>query len=564
MPAAEFVRVRLRRLWEEGRAHPELVWLIAIVAIGGAARFATLGVQSFDSGETVTAGRILRSSYAATFHAYSTIERSGPLYYTLAWAWSKAFGVGEIDLRSLSAIFGTATIPVAYLIGRELRSRRVGLIAAALATAGPDLFWYSQEARSYPLFIFFTGLGVYFFVRALRQPSARNLTGWGVASALALCSHYFSAFAIGLEALWLLGAAWRHRSALRPPLIAVGAVSAVGFALLPLAIHQEGSGRHNGFTAIPVLERGAASLVKFMTGEGPSTSGKWADLPSTSRVLGVVAIVVCLASISILLANLGREDRRRATAVASVAAGAFVLPLALALAGLDYVEPRNLLASLLPLLALSAAGVNVAGRLLVRRLGRVPAGLAPGVALALSVAMVVLTSADPQLQRDDWRGLSELVAHRGRPGILLTQPPNAGKPLDYYFGRALPRLAPPDFPCGVRTRRIVTLSSTKPEPVSGPFRLVSYAKTQQGWIVAIYAAPRPHRINAPELRVLDILRHREEARVVQAKRVEPRRATPRLVLRRHGSPSARDIVGTQPVGPGPCIAYDGPIEVRGS
>jgi len=115
----------IRRLWGAVRARPELVWLGAIVTLAGVAYFATLGLQSFDSGETITATRIIHPSYADTFTAFSTIERSGPLYYTLAWGWSHLFGLGEVALRSLSAIFGLATIVVAFLIGRELFRRRV-------------------------------------------------------------------------------------------------------------------------------------------------------------------------------------------------------------------------------------------------------------------------------------------------------------------------------------------------------------------------------------------------------------------------------------------------------
>ena len=564
MPAAELVRVRFRRLWEEARAHPELIWLTAIVAIGGAARFATLGLQSFDSGETVTAARIIHPSYGATFHAYSTIERSGPLYYTLAWGWSHLFGLGEVGLRSLSAIFGTATIVVAYLIGRELVSRRTGLIAAALVAAGPDLFWYSQEARSYPLFILFTGLGVYFFVRALRRPSAGNLSGWALSSGLALCTHYFSAFSIGPEALWLLAAGRRQATGLRRPAIAVGVVGAVGFALLPLAIHQEGTGRANSFTTTPVLERGATSLVKFMMGEGPSTSGRWAAMPGTSRALGVLALLVCAVAIVLLLAGLRGRRKRPAAAIASIAGAAFAVPLALALGGVDYVEPRNLLGSLLSLLALAAGGLDLAGRRLAHTRASGSLRLAPVAGLAAPFCvMLLLTASNSQLQRDNWRGLSKLVAQRGRVGVLLTQPPSAGKPLDYYLRRPLPRLAPPDFPCGVRTRKIVTLSSTRPEPVSGPFRLVSYHETKQGWIVATYAARRPHRIGATELRGLDILRYDEEARVVEARKVEPRPLGESFAARRGRSPW-RGAVQARLGAPGPCVAYRGAIRLQRS
>src|SRR6266480_5712931 len=224
----------------EPLGYSDLALLAAIVAVAAAVRFLGLGHQSFDSGETVTAARVLHPGYAATFDAYSTIERSGPLYYTLAWGWAKLFGTGEIALRSLSAILGTGTVAIAFLIGRELFSRRAALLAAALCALCPDLVWYSQEARSYPLFIFLGAAGLYFFIRALRAPSRRTLAAWAVCSGLGLATHYFSAFAVIPEALWLISA---NRKAPKAALAAVGAVGLVGLALLPLAIHQEGSGR---------------------------------------------------------------------------------------------------------------------------------------------------------------------------------------------------------------------------------------------------------------------------------------------------------------------------------
>ena len=37
-----------------------------------------------------------------------------PLYYLLAWVWAEVSGLGAVGLRSLSALAGVATVPVAY------------------------------------------------------------------------------------------------------------------------------------------------------------------------------------------------------------------------------------------------------------------------------------------------------------------------------------------------------------------------------------------------------------------------------------------------------------------
>ena len=47
-------------------------------------------------------------------HARPSIPRmegNPPLYYVLAWLWAKVFGTGEVGLRSLSAVCGTAICP---------------------------------------------------------------------------------------------------------------------------------------------------------------------------------------------------------------------------------------------------------------------------------------------------------------------------------------------------------------------------------------------------------------------------------------------------------------------
>src|SRR6266540_2717307 len=127
-------------------------WLYALAGItivGAIVRFATLGVQSYDHDEAVTAARVLHPSLFDTLSVVAHGERSPPLYYILAWGWSRVFGTGEVGLRSLSALIGTLTVPLAYLAAKELINRRtVGLLAAALVALNPYLVWYSQEARS--------------------------------------------------------------------------------------------------------------------------------------------------------------------------------------------------------------------------------------------------------------------------------------------------------------------------------------------------------------------------------------------------------------------------------
>src|SRR5262249_5748956 len=153
-----------------------------------------------------------------------------------AWVWTQLFGTGEFGLRALSALAGLAIVPVAYLIGVELRGRRAGLVAAALVAGNPMLLWYSQEARAYSLFALLCAISVLSILRALRGGRRGDAIGWGLSSALALATHYFAFFPILVEALWLL----RRRG--RTSFGGLAIVLVAGLALAPLVVHQASIG----------------------------------------------------------------------------------------------------------------------------------------------------------------------------------------------------------------------------------------------------------------------------------------------------------------------------------
>ena len=224
----EWAREQLARLLDRRRAdRPRR----------GALRFATLGVQSYHHDEVVTASRVLRAGFGHAMHAVWTGESTPPVYYALAWVWTQLVGTGEFGLRSISAAAGVATVPVAYLIGVELRGRRAGLWAAALVAVNPMMLWYSQEARAYALVALFGALSVLYWLRAERRGARRDFVWWGIWSGLAIGTHYFVAFPILAEAVMLL-----RRRGLRESLAGMAILAGCAIAVAPVAIHQTSLG----------------------------------------------------------------------------------------------------------------------------------------------------------------------------------------------------------------------------------------------------------------------------------------------------------------------------------
>jgi mannosyltransferase len=121
-----------------------------------------------------------------------------PLFYFLQKYWIQ-LGESEYILRLLSALFGTASVPLIFLLGKRIAGKGVALSAAWLSAFSPLLIWYSQEARSYSLLIFI-GLAV---MLAVVNLFLRPNLGWAglfiVTMTAALYTHYGAFLLVPLQ-----------------------------------------------------------------------------------------------------------------------------------------------------------------------------------------------------------------------------------------------------------------------------------------------------------------------------------------------------------------------------
>ncbi|MFH1827333.1 MAG: glycosyltransferase family 39 protein [bacterium] len=120
--------------------------------------------QSLWLDEAITANVVSRFSYLDIITKFSPTDFHPPLYYLFMKFWTNIFGYGEIALRFPSVIFSIITAWIVYLMGKALKSEKVGLWVAALFLFNPLIIYYSQEARPYMLVTMFTTLIVYYLL----------------------------------------------------------------------------------------------------------------------------------------------------------------------------------------------------------------------------------------------------------------------------------------------------------------------------------------------------------------------------------------------------------------
>lgn len=389
-----------------------LVGLGALTLIAAALRFSTLGMQGYWYDESQTAWLV----HAAPHTMLSAVlhhETTPPTYYLLTWVWAKLFSTSEFGLRALPALAGTLTVPATYFAAvGGTRSRRIGLVAAALVATSPLLVWYSQEARDYALLVLCTVMSLGFLARAIERPRTAFLVGWAFFSAAALLVHYFAAFFVALEAIWLLWAA--RRRFFKQALIACGCVAVVEAALVPFAIQQSDIAGAAWISGLSLRQRILAVPKQFVVG---FQSGF--EIPAV-----LIALAVCVYALWLVLRCTYITERRGAILFGGLSALTVAAPLSLAVVGKSYLITRNVIAACVPLLLLLAAGFGA------RRSGRrglVGAAVLCVLGIAVSLS-VFLTS---EYQRADWRGVARALGPAPAPrAIALDYFP---LPMEYYL-----------------------------------------------------------------------------------------------------------------------------------
>jgi mannosyltransferase len=449
---------------------------ISLITVAGAAlRFGTLDVQSFGLVETFTAW-LSEKDLDSMFSAMSETEGTPPVYYIVAWLWAHIFGSGEIGLRSLSALLGTATIPLAAVVGTKLAGPRAGVVTAVLVAANPLLFWSSQEARAYALLVLLATASVIALLRARERPSTGRLAAWAAIATLILGTHYFGGFLVATEAIVLL-VSIRKRAAV----LACLAPALTAVALTPLLITQKQEGEElPGST----LRRIGVVAKQLMTGP---------NIPADWWIAGIVAVCV-------LLALLAYRDpaRRTAAKVPAVVAGGAAIPLAiLALAGTDLLAARYLLPALVPTLLVLSIGF-AASRATV---------IALVVVTGASLTAIALVQVNDRYQRVNYRGAAEALGPP-KSSRAVVYAPKARMQVYLEDARPMPKSGAPVSAVDVVSltytdRGHVTPPRGPSEPPPDGFRLVDRQETSTFTLVR-YEATEERLLRPSDLEPLDL------------------------------------------------------------
>ena len=440
--------------------------LLSIVALGSLLRVYRIGSPGLWIDEAFSIW-LARHPLREMLHWVSRVDHHPPLYYGLLHVWTALLGSSEAAARALSALFGAATIPVVYLLGRRVVDASVGVVAALVLAISPFHIRFAQEARMYTLLTLCASLALYASVTLWGQQ--RRPSSVPQACVLDAVGPYGTVRRAGKSWLpWVgyvactVAALWTHNTAILLPIAAN--VLVLGRAVLrgrlpgrkaPAAVDPEQDGEEGVTWRRRWLVAQVAVLVLWLPWVASFISQAldvyhrfWLPVPTLGTILSIVGAflsgslpgpfwVVLVADVGLAtLALLGVRELYRRSASAAVLGAAFVVPFVgqwLASQWRPVLYARTLIWTSIPLYVMLGAGV---GWLRTKVLVRMGSSAVTVIVLAGLVAInsVALANYYVTFEKEAWDDAAALVAERVRPDDLLLFGDSWGQiPFDYYF-----------------------------------------------------------------------------------------------------------------------------------
>jgi len=241
-------------------------------------------------------------------------ERGGaPLHFLLAWAVAHVdLGLG--GLRTLSALFAVATLPVVALLAARLAGRVPALLATAIVTSSWTFLFHGVYGRMYSLFLLTSALSFLALVRALERRGRTTWALWALAILGTVATHPYGALVLAAQGVFVVVA---RRDRLREALWAFGIVAVLGipFWLTDLVL----AGRFDAGVA-PGGRLDVLDYVWHATGDFTAgfpvlpavlvaAAAGFVVLPRETRVLAACAAVVPLVALVVARSSGSPETR---------------------------------------------------------------------------------------------------------------------------------------------------------------------------------------------------------------------------------------------------------------
>ena len=177
---------------------------LLVLLLGFALRVHRLGHQELRGDEAFGYFFSLRSFGGILRDTLALGEPHPVASYFVQKTWMALAGDSEFALRFTSAWFSVLAVALILRLARALNFTKFSaLLAAALLALSPYAIWHAQDARMYSMSLALTLASTWLAVEWLRLPCRRWAVAYMATSWLALHTHYFAAFVLIAQNLFV-------------------------------------------------------------------------------------------------------------------------------------------------------------------------------------------------------------------------------------------------------------------------------------------------------------------------------------------------------------------------
>ncbi len=230
--------------------------VIGMLLLAFALRTYALGKRELTFDEVGSVFIAARGPLGILAYLRDAIREHPPFYYLLLSLWMPLAGRSEFAVRFLSVAIGLVTVAAMYRLARQTMRQPAALLTTFLLVLSPFHVRVSQDARMYVLLALWSLLSIFLFVRLLSQDRFRWWGLFWLVTGLGMFTHYFMAFVLVAQDLFLL-LNWRRYRHLWARWLAVHVV--LGGIMVLWALLAPGLWA----TLVSLWSRGAASSMRW-------------------------------------------------------------------------------------------------------------------------------------------------------------------------------------------------------------------------------------------------------------------------------------------------------------
>lgn len=125
---------------------------------------------------------------------FSLKDINPPLYLIILHYWMGLFGESEMALRTLSAVGASAGCGFLFLYALRFFNWQTAIFSTLLFFTSNEIFFYSQEGRTYGLVLLFAVLSNYAFMSLVKNPNWKNAVLLGLFNIIIFYLHTLASF----------------------------------------------------------------------------------------------------------------------------------------------------------------------------------------------------------------------------------------------------------------------------------------------------------------------------------------------------------------------------------